>query len=40
MLIFRKVIKDKRVVTDLRHLNVRIAKINLAYLLLKDTFLV
>ena len=30
--------KDKRVVTDFRHLNVRIAKNNLAYLLLKDTF--
>ena len=30
MLISRKLIKDKRVVTDLRHLNVRIAKNNLA----------
>ena len=30
--------KDKRVVTDFRHLNVRIAKNNLAYPLLKDTF--
>ena len=40
MLIIRKVIQDKRVVTDLRHLNVRIAKNNLAYLLLKDTFTV
>ena len=38
MLISRKVMKDKRVVTDFRHLNVRIAKKNLAYLLLKDTF--
>ena len=38
MLISRKVTKDKRVVTDFRHLNVRIAKNNLAYPLLKDTF--
>ena len=38
MLISRKVMKDKRVVTDFRHLNVRIAKNNLAYPLLKDTF--
>ena len=30
MLINRKVTKDKRVVTDFRHLNVRIAKNNLA----------
>ena len=30
--------KDKRVVTDCRHLNMRIAKNNLAYPLLKDTF--
>ena len=30
--------KDKRVMTDFRHLNVRIAKNNLAYPLLKDTF--
>ena len=36
MLISRKVTQDKRVVTDLRHLNVRIAKNNLAYPLLKD----
>ena len=28
----------KRIVTDFRHLNVRIAKDNLAYSLLKDTF--
>ena len=38
MLIIRKLVKDKRVVTDFRHLNVRIAKNNLAYPLLKDTF--
>ena len=38
MLISRKVAKDKRAVTDFRHLNVRIAKNNLAYPLLKDTF--
>ena len=37
MLITRKLTKDKRVVTDFRHLNVRIAKNNLAYPLLKDT---
>ena len=30
--------KIKRVVTDFRHLNVRIAKNNIAYPLLKDTF--
>ena len=30
--------QDKRVVTDFRHLNMCIAKNNLAYLLLKDTF--
>ena len=40
MLISRKVTKDKRVVTDFKHLNVRIAKISLNYQLLKDTFLV
>ena len=40
MLISRKLTKDKRVVTDFRHLIVRIAKNNLAYPLLKDTFLV
>ena len=40
MLISRKVTQDKRVVTDFRYLNVRVAKINLAYPLLKDTFLV
>ena len=38
MLISRKATKDKRVVTDFRHINVRIAKNNLAYPLLKDTF--
>ena len=38
MLISRKVTQDKRVVTDFRHLNIRIAKNNLAYPLLKDTF--
>ena len=39
MLINRKVTKDKRVVTDFRHLNMHITKNNLAYPLLKDTFL-
>ena len=38
MLISRKVTKGKRVLTDFGHLNVRIAKNNLAYKLLKDTF--
>ena len=38
MLISRKWAKDKRVVTDFRHLNVRIVKNNLAYLLVRDTF--
>ena len=38
MLISRKMTKDKRVVTNLRHLNMHIAKNNLAYQLLKDTF--
>ena len=38
MLISRKMTQDKRVVTDFRHLNMRIAKNNLAYPLLKDTF--
>ena len=38
MLISRKLTKDKRVVTDCRHLNVRIAKNNLAYPLVRDTF--
>ena len=30
--------QDKRVMTDFRHLNIRIAKNNLAYPLLKDMF--
>ena len=38
MLISRKLTKDKRVVTDFRHVNVRIAKNNLAYPLVRDTF--
>ena len=38
MLVSRKMTKDKRVVTDFRPLNMRIAKNNLAYPLLKDTF--
>ena len=38
MLISRKITQDKRVVTDFRHLNMRIVKNNLAYPLLKDTF--
>ena len=38
MLISRKMTKDKRVVTDFRHLNMCISKNNLAYPLLKDTF--
>ena len=38
MLISRKLMQDKGVVTDFRHLNMRIAKNNLAYPLLKDTF--
>ena len=38
MLISRKLTKKKRVVTDFRHLNVRIAKNNLAYPLVRDTF--
>ena len=38
ILISRKVTQDKRVVTDFRHLNTRIAKNNLAYPLVKDTF--
>ena len=37
MLISRKVTKDKGVVTDFMHLNVRIANNNLAFPLLKDT---
>ena len=38
MLISRKLTKDKRVVTDFRHLNVRMAKNKLAYQLVRDTF--
>ena len=38
MLVSRKLTQDKRVVTDFRHLNMRIAKNKLAYPLLKDTF--
>ena len=38
VLISRKLTKDKRVVMDFRHLNVRIAKNNLAYPLVRDTF--
>ena len=38
MLISRKLTKDKRVVTVFRHLNVRIAKNNLAYPLVRDMF--
>ena len=38
MLISRKVMQEKRVVTDFRHLNVTIAKNNLAYPLVWDTF--
>ena len=38
MLIIRKLMKDKRVVTDFRHLNVRIAKHILAYPLVRDMF--
>ena len=40
MLISRKMTKDKRVVMGFRHLNMCITKNNLAYPLLKDTFLV
>ena len=38
MLISRKLTKDKRVMTDFIHVNVRIAKNNLAYPLVRDTF--
>ena len=38
MLISRKDTKDKRVVTEFKLLNVRIARNNLAYPLLKDIF--
>ena len=38
MLISQKIIQDKGVVKDFRHLNVRIAKRNLAYPLVRDAF--
>ena len=38
MLISRKLTKDKRVVIDFRHLNIRIVKNNLAYPLVRNTF--
>ena len=38
MLISRKVTKNKGIVMDFRYFNVRIAKNNLAYPLVKDTF--
>ena len=38
MLVSRKITQDKRIVTDFRHLDMRIAKNNLAYPLLKDMF--
>ena len=38
MLVSGKLTKDKRMVTDFRHLNVRIAKNNLVYALVRDTF--
>ena len=38
MLISQKLTQDKRVMMDFRHLNVRIAKNNLAYPLVRDTF--
>ena len=38
MLISRKLTKHKRVGTDFRHMNMRIAKNNLAYPLVRDTF--
>ena len=37
MLISRNLTQDERVVTDFRHLNVRIARNNLAYPLVRDT---
>ena len=40
MLISQKMTQGKRVVMDIRHLNVRIAKNNSAYPLVRDTFLV
>ena len=38
MLVSRKITQDKSIVTDFRHLTMRIAKNNLAYPLLKDMF--
>ena len=38
MLISQKITQDKIVVTDFRHLNVRVVKNNLAYPLVRDTF--
>ena len=38
MLISQKLTSDKRVVTDFRHLNIRIVENNLVYPLLRDTF--
>ena len=38
ILISCKLTQDKRVVTDFRHLNIRIAKNNLPYPLVMDTF--
>ena len=38
MLISHKLTQGKRVVTDFRHLNIRIAKNNLVYPLVRDTF--
>ena len=38
LLISRKVNQDKRVITNFRHLNIRISQNNLAYPLLKDRF--
>ena len=40
MLISKNLTQDKRAMTDFRHLNMRIAKNNLAYPLLKDTYTV
>ena len=38
MLISRKLTKDKGCVSDLRHMSTRIAKTNLAFPLIRDTF--
>ena len=40
MIISHKLMQDKRLVTRFRHLNIRITKNNLAYPLVRDTFLV